>query len=229
MYNCIICRYHEIATKGNNRNMFERCLVDNLKHQLKELGICRVHRVRGRIWIDRADGGAFSAEELEAIRPRIAGTFGLESFSPVVRLPVDMDAIRRAGISEFIFENRGGDWFCTEPWMRLFEEVLQYAAACRMRVWLLDDSHVNTGSANDSLKRPENAPFRQQCLRIELMDVVGPLSAGAAFLPEHTAAETILAIAAYRRDGRSGECTGDCSSCAARCVAAKKQQNAEKH
>lgn len=72
----------------------------------------------------------------------------------------EMDAIRRAGISEFIFENRGGDWFCTEPWMRLFEEVLQYAAACRMRVWLLDDSHVNTGSANDSLKRPENAPFR---------------------------------------------------------------------
>lgn len=120
----------------------------------------------------------------------------------------EMDAIRRAGISEFIFENRGGDWFCTEPWMRLFEEVLQYAAACRMRVWLLDDSHVNTGSANDSLKRPENAPFRQQCLRIELMDVVGPVSAGAVFLPEHTTAETILAIAAYRRDERSGECIG---------------------
>ena len=120
----------------------------------------------------------------------------------------EMDAIRQAGISEFIFENRGGDWFCTEPWMRLFEEILQYAAACRMRVWLLDDSHVNTGSANDSLKRPENAPFRQQCLRIELMDVVGPVSAGAVFLPEHTAAETILAIAAYRRDERSGECIG---------------------
>ena len=120
-----------------------------------------------------------------------------------------MDAIRQAGISEFIFENRGGGWFCTEPWMRLFEEILQYAAECRMRVWLLDDSHVNTGSANDSLKRPENAPFRQQCLRIELMDVVGPVSAGAVFLPEHTAAETILAIAAYRRDEQSGECTGD--------------------
>ena len=121
----------------------------------------------------------------------------------------EMDAIRQAGISEFIFENRGGGWFCTEPWMRLFEEILQYAAECRMRVWLLDDSHVNTGSANDSLKRPENAPFRQQCLRIELMDVVGPVSAGAVFLPEHTAAETILAIAAYRRDEQSGECTGD--------------------
>lgn len=34
----------------------------------------------------------------------------------------EMDAIRRAGISEFIFENRGGDWFCTEPWMRLLKK-----------------------------------------------------------------------------------------------------------
>ena len=84
----------------------------------------------------------------------------------------EMDAIRQAGISEFIFENRGG-WFCTEPWMRLFEEILQYAAECRMRVWLLDDSHVNTGSANDSLKRPENAPFRQQCLRNSIRIIKG--------------------------------------------------------
>ena len=35
MYNCIICRYHEIATKGNNRGMFERCLVENIRHLLK--------------------------------------------------------------------------------------------------------------------------------------------------------------------------------------------------
>ena len=69
----------------------------------------------------------------------------------------EMDAIRQAGISEFIFENRGGGWFCTEPWMRLFEEILQYAAECRMRVWLLDDSHVNTGSANNSLKMRRSA------------------------------------------------------------------------
>ena len=34
MYNCIICRYHEIATKGNNRNMFEKCLVDNIRYMV---------------------------------------------------------------------------------------------------------------------------------------------------------------------------------------------------
>ena len=37
MYNAIICRYHEIATKGHNRNMFERCLVDNIRHQTKSI------------------------------------------------------------------------------------------------------------------------------------------------------------------------------------------------
>ena len=67
MYNSIICRYHEIATKGNNRNMFERCLVDNIAHLLREVGVCRVHRVRGRIWVNRVDGGAFSAAEMEKL------------------------------------------------------------------------------------------------------------------------------------------------------------------
>lgn len=95
MYNCIICRYHEIATKGNNRFMFERCLAENIKHRLREtVPGCKVHRVRGRIWIDHADGSDFTAEELSTIRPILAETFGLESFSPARRLPVDMEAIR---------------------------------------------------------------------------------------------------------------------------------------
>lgn len=52
MYNSIICRYHEIATKGNNRNMFERCLVENIRHLLRDAAPCRVHRVRGRVWVE---------------------------------------------------------------------------------------------------------------------------------------------------------------------------------
>ena len=100
MYNSILCRYHEIATKGNNRNVFERCLADNIKYLLKPAAVpCRVHRVRGRIWVDREDRGEFSSAELEAIRPQLAKAFGLESFSPVVRLPVDMEAIRAAAVA----------------------------------------------------------------------------------------------------------------------------------
>ena len=32
-----------------------------------------------------------------------------------------------------------------------------------------------------------------------------------------------------KNGGFGGECSGDCSSCAARCEAAKQQQNADKH
>ena len=98
IYNSVICRYHEIATKGNNRNMFERCLVDNIKRLIGKEANCRVLRVRGRVWIERQDGGAFDAAELEHFREVLPRAFGLESFSPAVRLPVDMDKIRECAL-----------------------------------------------------------------------------------------------------------------------------------
>ncbi len=94
MYNSIICRYHEIATKGNNRNMFERCLVENIRHLLDGKAPCRVHRVRGRVRVEPKHEGDFTPEELRAIKPQLAKVFGLESFSPAARVAVDMDAIR---------------------------------------------------------------------------------------------------------------------------------------
>ena len=98
MYNSIICRYHEIATKGNNRNMFERCLVENIRHLLDGRAPCRVHRVRGRVWVEPKHEGDFTGEELETIKPRLAKVFGLESFSPAARVAVDMDAIRAKAV-----------------------------------------------------------------------------------------------------------------------------------
>lgn len=42
------------------------------------------------------------------------------------------------------------------------DEVLEYAEKINMEIWLLDDSHVATGSANDSLRKEENKTFRPQ-------------------------------------------------------------------
>ena len=53
--NAIICRYHEIAIKGNNRNMFERIMVENLHHLLQNIPEMQVKRVRGRIWVQHKD------------------------------------------------------------------------------------------------------------------------------------------------------------------------------
>ena len=99
MYNSIICRYHEIATKGNNRNMFERCLVENIQYLLRDVAPCRVRRVRGRVWVEHRDGIEFTPGELDAIRPQLAKAFGLESFSPAVRIaPPDQEEIRKAAV-----------------------------------------------------------------------------------------------------------------------------------
>lgn len=94
MYNCVICRYHEIATKGNNRNMFERCLCDNIKHLLADVPDIQVRRIRGRVWIEKIDKGLFSDEMLSDIKKALKKAFGLESFSPAVLLAPDMDIIR---------------------------------------------------------------------------------------------------------------------------------------
>ena len=95
MYNCVICRYHEIATKGNNRNMFEKCLVENIRRQLKRAEVeCKVLRVWGRVWLEPENGGTFDDVTLEKIIRVLPGVFGLQSFSPALLLPVDLDKIK---------------------------------------------------------------------------------------------------------------------------------------
>ena len=118
-------------------------------------------------------------------------------------------AIREGGADEFILENRGGDWFATDFWWDLFGFVLETAKALNMRVWCVDDSHVNTGSANDSLSKPENAKYRAKNLRADAMDVAGPLVSGAVSLPRHTGNEKFVRITAFALDPETGRTYGE--------------------
>lgn len=93
MYNSIICRYHEIATKGDNRTMFENKLIDNLKYQCAKLDTLRYIRVRGRIYIRKKDDSMFTEEELAVIKEGLHRCSGLESFSPALECKPDMDEI----------------------------------------------------------------------------------------------------------------------------------------
>ncbi|MEI8244489.1 MAG: glycosyl hydrolase [Lentisphaerota bacterium] len=121
----------------------------------------------------------------------------------------EIEAIKAAGINEFLVENRGGDWFCSDFWWDIFGFMLEKAKSLDMRVWLLDDSHVPTGSANDSLHKEENARYRPRNLRIEPVDVVGPLPASALIVPKHTEKEQIISVSAFLRDEETGHCVGD--------------------
>ncbi|QSH40131.1 tRNA 4-thiouridine(8) synthase ThiI [Lentisphaerota bacterium ZTH] len=96
MYNAIICRYHEIAIKGNNRNMFETRMIENIYHLLRCIDSIRVSKVRGRIWIEHKDRSRFSSEELEVIKSQLQKAFGLESFSPVIMTEPALEALQEA-------------------------------------------------------------------------------------------------------------------------------------
>ena len=80
MYNSIICRYHEIATKGNNRSHFERTMLENLRRLLRvEFPQLRYRRVRGRIWMEFADRREFTASELDRITAELNNFFPFSS------------------------------------------------------------------------------------------------------------------------------------------------------
>ena len=95
MYNAIICRYHEIATKGDNRSFFERTMLENLRRILRmKFPDLRYRRVRGRIWMEFADRRDFSADELQQIREELTlRALGIESFSPAIVLKPEMNLI----------------------------------------------------------------------------------------------------------------------------------------
>jgi len=99
MYNAIICRYHEIATKGENRNLFERCLVDNMRRLLSGITDSKIRRVRGRVWIEKSDNAFFGDDELAGIAAALGrAAFGLESFSPCRKVAPEMTSVRAAAL-----------------------------------------------------------------------------------------------------------------------------------
>lgn len=81
IFTTIICRYNEIATKGNNRGMFETKLADNIRAFCNDVCKVKAQRIRGRIFLHKADGTVFNEEETEKISANLKRCFGLDSFS----------------------------------------------------------------------------------------------------------------------------------------------------
>jgi len=75
MEKVVIVRYSEIGLKGNNRIVFEKKLIDNIKDCLKKNKIKyeKIQRLRGRIII-------FTKQKLNCLKY----VFGISSFSPAL-------------------------------------------------------------------------------------------------------------------------------------------------
>jgi len=87
MENVVIVRYSEISLKGNNRIVFERKLIDNIKDCLKKNKVKyeKIQRLRGRIVI-------FTEEKLNCLKY----VFGISSFSTALVLEPEIKEIEKA-------------------------------------------------------------------------------------------------------------------------------------
>lgn len=95
MENIVIIRYSEISLKGNNRIVFEKRLIDNIKDCLKKNKVKyeKIERLRGRIII-------FAEQELNCLKY----VFGISSFSPALKLEPEIKEIEKT-VSKII-ENK---------------------------------------------------------------------------------------------------------------------------
>ncbi|MDT9025011.1 tRNA uracil 4-sulfurtransferase ThiI [Rossellomorea yichunensis] len=92
-YNRILVRYGEISTKGRNRKMFTAKLRENILQALKDFPTISVSASRDRLHIQLGE------ENGEEIIPRLEKIFGIQSFSPVVKVAQDIEEINQAGLA----------------------------------------------------------------------------------------------------------------------------------
>ena len=83
----ILIRFGEIFLKGRNRGYFEKCLVDNIKSQIKGYD-CKLVRLQGRYALEGFDP-ALTDELVDKVRK----VFGLHSLSVAHVLPTDLKEI----------------------------------------------------------------------------------------------------------------------------------------
>jgi tRNA uracil 4-sulfurtransferase len=100
-FNAILLRYNEIAIKGNNRWMFERQLLDNIRRKLKVIPNLSFYKDQGRFAVIHEDESPFTQSELDLIRTELSKVFGLESYSPGFQVESDWETIRDIILEQF--------------------------------------------------------------------------------------------------------------------------------
>ena len=111
----------------------------------------------------------------------------------------EVAAVAESGLTAFCVESRPFPDFCGETWWQVLDAVMAEAARRHLKVWLLDDKIYPTGYANGAIYRayPE---LRQWHLRLDAVDVVGPME-NARFLLPRDEESVLLGAFAFRRAG----------------------------
>jgi len=93
IYDHILIRYGEISTKGKNRGAFVEKLRKNVKYVLKNLSNIQIRASRDRMII------LLNGERWEEVADRLKNVFGIQSFSPVVKVESEVDEIKDGSLT----------------------------------------------------------------------------------------------------------------------------------
>lgn len=96
-YTEIMVRYGELSTKGKNRKTFIMQLAQNVKRALADFPALKIHAYRDRMHI------LLNGEDSEEVIPKLSKVFGIQNFSPSIRIEKEMPAIR-AMVQEVVRE-----------------------------------------------------------------------------------------------------------------------------
>lgn len=89
-YTEIMVRYGELSTKGKNKKYFINKLSRNVRNALYEFAEVKVNANRDRMHIK------LNGSDSELVLDRLRPIFGIQTFSPVLRIDQDMDLMKKA-------------------------------------------------------------------------------------------------------------------------------------
>lgn len=87
-YTEIMVRYGELSTKGKNRRSFIMRLAQNVRGALIEFPSLKIHADRDRMHI------LLNGEDSNLVIPRLEKVFGIQNFSPSIRIEKDLDVLK---------------------------------------------------------------------------------------------------------------------------------------
>lgn len=91
-YNEVMVRYGELSTKGKNKKIFINRLSQNVKAALRDFPQVRVHGERDRMHLELHDANS------EEVLKRLKSIFGIQNYSPVMKLDRDMEQVKRVAV-----------------------------------------------------------------------------------------------------------------------------------
>ncbi|GAA0371242.1 tRNA 4-thiouridine(8) synthase ThiI [Alkalibacterium iburiense] len=89
----IMLRYGELSTKGKNKKYFIKKLLNNVKNKLKPFKQLEVKSNRDRMYI------TLNGEEADLVMEELKDVFGIQSFSPVVKVEKSLEEAKKAVVS----------------------------------------------------------------------------------------------------------------------------------